>query len=843
MTNPRFLPLLLGLFALLAGLPALAEQKPLRFGVFAYLGEERTRERYEPLADYLNLMLLQGVELEVLGKDDITRRIEEGSIDIVTTNPTHFLVARKRYPLTGVIATLVEQGDDMPLHMLGGVIIAAAERTDLNGLQDIRGKVVATPSFEHMGGFRAQAFELYQAGIELPRDVERVDEVITHQEVVKAILAGKADIGFVRNGIIERMVRQGELEPGRVKIINPQDHPGFPHLASTRLYPEWPVFALPHVDERSIRQVAAALFALEANHPAARAMGMNGYTIPADYLAVEELARVLRLPPFDTPPDITLADIASRYKLWIAVLGAMAFSGSVFTWVLLVVNRRLVRSRHKATEAAERIAAIIWGTDAGTWEWNVRTGECVFNDRWASIIGRSLDELQPIDIRTWTSLAHPDDLERSQQALDDHFAGRTEYYECEARMRHKDGRWVWVLDRGKVVEWAGDGKPLRMSGTHQDITARKEAEEDARRLSTRLSMILDAASEGIYGVDTEGRTIFVNRAACNMLGWTAEDILGHHQHNLIHHTRADGTPYPLEDCPIFKSRQDGRVREVSNEVFWRADGSSLPVEYVSSPVLNEVGEVIGGVVVFRNVSQRTRLMADLARSNMELEEFAYAVSHDLRQPLRMINSFTTLLERKLTGSLDDEGRQYMGFVRDGARRMEQMLVSLLEYSRVGSASSVDMIPTREVLAEAMRYLGPAIDECGAEVAIHGDWPEIRGSRDELVRLLQNLLGNAIKYRRSDGLCQIQVSGSLGREQWMLKVADNGIGFPPAQTDQLFKVFQRLHPRGKQEGTGVGLALCRRIVEHHGGTIVGVSEGDDQGAIFTVTLPLNGPVQS
>ncbi|MBF0391919.1 MAG: PAS domain S-box protein, partial [Alphaproteobacteria bacterium] len=464
-----------------------------------------------------------------------------------------------------------------------------------------------------------------------------------------------------------------------------------------------------------------------------------------------------------------------------------------------------------------RLAEVIWGTNVGTWEWNIATGETTFDEGWAEIVGHTLDELAPVSIETWHRLIHPHDVKRSAAALERHFAGHDQYYECEARMRHASGRWVWVLDRGKVVEWTADGKPLRMSGTHLDITKRKDAELAARQASHRLAVILDSVSEGIYGIDSDGRTTFVNRAATRMLGWTREEMLGAGE------------------------RQPNRKDEAAEAMFLRKDGTSFPAEYVSSPAVDPDGRVSGAVVVFRNVGERTKLLHNLERSNAELEQFAYVVSHDLRQPLRMINSYSTLLARRLGDSLDADGREFLHFVCDGAIRMDRMLISLLEYSRVGrKGQPMDWIESGAVLDEALLYLKPDADELGAEITVDGEMPTVFASRDELIRLFQNLLGNAIKYRAADRCPRIAVSVAAMPEEWVFSVRDNGIGIDPRQFGRLFQVFQRLHGQGRYEGTGIGLAVCRKIVERHGGRVWIESPGEGAGSTFLFTMPRRPP---
>ena len=239
----------------------------------------------------------------------------------------------------------------------------------------------------------------------------------------------------------------------------------------------------------------------------------------------------------------------------------------------------------------------------------------------------------------------------------------------------------------------------------------------------------------------------------------------------------------------------------------------------------------------REIGERREAQAELQQSNSELEQFAYVVSHDLRQPLRMINSYSQLLSKELAPHLGGETGRHLGFIQEGATRMDAMLLSLLEYSRAGRKSDLPLsCSSREWLDEALHFLEPAIAEAGAEVRTEGEWPTLSASRDEMVRLFQNLIGNAIKYRRPEQPPLITVRASHQDGECLFTIEDNGIGIDPAQIPRLFRMFQRLHTRDQYQGTGIGLALCRKIAEHHGGRIWMESEGEGQGSRVTFALP-------
>lgn len=271
----------------------------------------------------------------------------------------------------------------------------------------------------------------------------------------------------------------------------------------------------------------------------------------------------------------------------------------------------------------------------------------------------------------------------------------------------------------------------------------------------------------------------------------------------------------------------------------RRDGSRVHVEIRARPIPYE-GKLVR-VSAIRDVSRRKRRDAELAktvaelrRSNQELEDFAYVASHDLRAPLRTIGSFAEILTAEHAGHLDPEGREHLERIVQAVRRMERLLGDLLEYSRVGTRGKVfERVDVGGVLDTAVSNLKAAVAESGAEVTWRG-LPHVSGDEVQLVQLFQNLVGNAIKFRGAEAP-RVVVSARRDDDRWELSVADNGIGIDPAHFDRIFNIFERLHPESAYAGTGIGLAICKRIVERHGGRISVVS-APGKGATFVFTLP-------
>ncbi len=282
----------------------------------------------------------------------------------------------------------------------------------------------------------------------------------------------------------------------------------------------------------------------------------------------------------------------------------------------------------------------------------------------------------------------------------------------------------------------------------------------------------------------------------------------------------------VDDIRIIRRDGEARVCQLRAEV--GRDSMEIPVRVD---------------ITIQDITERKRmedkldaLVRELRRSNEELEQFAYAASHDLRQPLRTIRSYITLVEEAVDDKLDDETREFMDFIRDGVKRMDALITDLLAYSRVGRTSESVPVDTGRSLDMALMDLHVEVDDAQALIDMPSKMPVVPGDAVELTRLFQNLVGNALKYRRTDRPCRITIGYLDLGDDWEFKVEDNGIGIQPEHAERVFGIFQRLHARDEYEGTGIGLAICRKVVEHSGGRIWAEPAGDGGGTCFRFTWP-------
>ncbi|MCU0969486.1 MAG: response regulator, partial [Rubrivivax sp.] len=495
-------------------------------------------------------------------------------------------------------------------------------------------------------------------------------------------------------------------------------------------------------------------------------------------------------------------------------------------------ERQLARQR-------QRLDNIIEGTHVGTWEWNVETGETFFNERWAAIVGCTLEGLAPTSILTWTERCHPEDVSRSAVALERHFNGETPHYECEARMRHADGRWVWVLDRGKLFSRSDDGRPRWMAGTRMDITERKRAEAEARAAAELLRGAIDTVNEAFVLYGPDDRLVLCNEKYRNLYALSADLIVPGARFEDIVRGGALRGQYP---------EAEGRVDEwVAERIALHLAGDVDLVQRIDGGRWLRIVErrmPDGHIVGFRiDVTEIMRAKQEAEDASRAKSQFLANMSHEIRTPMNAILGMLALLQKT---DLDARQRDYAGKTEGAARSLLGLLNDILDFSKVEAGKmTLDPQPFRldRLLGDLAVILAASVGAKPLEVLFDID-PAVPhalvGDAMRLQQVLINLAGNAIKFTPSGEVVVgvRQLASAPGRARLAFWVRDTGIGIAPEHQQRIFSGFTQAEASTTRRfgGTGLGLAICQRLVGMMGGALA-LDSAPGQGSRFHFEIEL------
>jgi PAS domain S-box-containing protein len=443
------------------------------------------------------------------------------------------------------------------------------------------------------------------------------------------------------------------------------------------------------------------------------------------------------------------------------------------------------------------------------------------NPAWELVLGRDPAELAG---SPYLDLLHPDDRDRALAVQRELAAGRTERPELEVRLRTSTGEDRHILFN---AVYASEERLLYISG--KDVTAMAER----TLLHTRYRALVANLPDTIVTLFDRSLRIIVAEGA--QLARRGLDAAAYAGVPLVETMPAD---LYAKIAPRYRAALAGETQSFDIDTPDREVTYRVQVE----PLHDELGRLIGGLSVSRDVTEARRAQRDMAartaeleRSNAELAQFAYVASHDLSEPLRMVSSYLQLLRRRYRGQLDDDADAFIDYAVDGAARMRTLIEDLLAYSRAGrSERPPEPVNTDRVVGEVAATLRALANDEPPE--IHWDeLPVVEGDPQQVVQLFQNLIGNAVKFVPPGVQPRVQVSAARDGGAWRFAIEDNGIGIEPRHAERVFGMFQRLHTRDEFEGTGIGLAIARKVVERHGGRI-SAGPRPQGGSCFVFTLP-------
>lgn len=535
---------------------------------------------------------------------------------------------------------------------------------------------------------------------------------------------------------------------------------------------------------------------------------------------------------FIRPTDLAIA-------VW--THSAFAVSAANFTSALMICGLfEYDRARRdglaEARQGKIRLEHVVRATGVGIWDWRADTGELTVNGRWAGMLGYTLDELAPISIDTWRKLAHPDDLKISDEALFPVLEGRQADYACDVRLRHKSGDWIWVRDTGKAVEHGADGRALRITGTHVDITEMRHAYEAADAAARRYSAIVNSAPDAILTVGPGRKILSFNPEAERLFGYPESDMIGQPLEILIPKSERDGHGAHTDH---FLTGDGDTLRAMAN---WRtvmgvtADGHMVPLMITLSRT-HEDGKPIA-IAIARDMSasnaQRnmlTELNAKLERKLIEAESanraktrFLAAMSHELRTPLNSIIGFADYLRSDHFRDIPDEKkREYLSDISQSGNHLLSLINDLLDLARIEEGRlelHIEPVSVRQSIKQAIRLSKTTI----ARRSVRIRWlaepaaMTMMVDRRAILQIVLNLISNAVKFV-AERTGRVRIHACRARDgRVQITVEDNGCGIPKERIHELGHPFVQIgNPLlSETKGAGLGLAICRQLVRQMNG---------------------------
>jgi PAS domain S-box-containing protein len=364
------------------------------------------------------------------------------------------------------------------------------------------------------------------------------------------------------------------------------------------------------------------------------------------------------------------------------------------------------------------------------------------------------------------------------------------------------------------------------------------------RQEHKFRALLESAPDAMVIIDWHGHVNVVNAQTERLFGYTREELIGQNLTDLLSKRHRDDHREFQQDYMRRAQGEEEHTSTVLDLEGLRKDGSEFPIEISISLLQTDGGLLISNAI--RDVTERKRIEAELIdraqaleRSNADLEQFAYVASHDLQAPLRVVAGFVDLLRRRYRDQLDSDADKFIDYAVDGVERMQRLIDDLLAYSRLRIDGEKDLKPVdfNDTVEDVLADLREEISESDARVSV-GDLPTVKAEPSQIGQVFQNLISNAVKFSNTEAP-EVEVSAERENGMWRIDIADNGIGIDPQHRERVFEMFQRLHTPDEFPGTGIGLAICKRIVEHHGGHI-SADSGPGGGTVMSFTLPASEP---
>lgn len=625
-------------FLLLATQPLYAQDE-VKIGILAFRPVSQTEAQWSPLSAALEKAYPEyHFIIKAYSFDELKAAVAGRQIDFIFTNPAHYVLLKYRFGLAPPIATLENMEQGKVVSRFGGVMFARAARSDIQTLEDLRGKVIAATGIDSLGGYQTQAYELSRAGLSIPKDIHLALTGMPHDNVVNVVLAGKADVGFVRSGVLETMAQEGKLDLASIRIINHKNQPDFPVQLSTRLYPEWLFASLPNTDRELNRKVASFLLNIAENKSLTKSLQIHGFDVPADNAPVEKVLQELHIPPFEEGPEFTLFDIWDRFRGFI-------WAGLLTSGLILVLGLRLWLSNRHLINSELRYRTVADYTH--DWEYWLGPDNQIFfmSPSCERFTGYTVDEFVANPSLIY-QIIFPED----QPLMDGHLEMANQLRGVETftfRIVRRDGDIRWIEHTCQPVQ-DNKGSYNGRRVANRDVTDQKLAETRYADSESRLRTIIDSEPECIKIVDAKGTLKEMNRAGLAMLeADSIEQVAGNPVINVI------APEYRRAFIEMHKRVIAGESLTLEFDVIG-LHGGRRRLETHAVPMIESSGETVH-LAVTRDITERKHA-EDVQR---QASEYARSLIEASLDPLVTISADGKVMDvnqatERITGCSRDE---------------------------------------------------------------------------------------------------------------------------------------------------------------------------------------------
>lgn len=833
----------------------------LRFAVFDDgRSKEVVEKTYQPVVEAIEAHVPDVVvQLHVMSQEEMNEHVQSGSIDILTTNPPHYLLLRAKYGIENLLATQVNGVNGTRTPLAGGVIFTRKDRNDINNLKDLKARIIACRKGYILGCYMSQAYELHKIGVSI-QETKAILSNNTPEEVVESVMTGRADAGFIATGLLESMFLKGMVKQEDIKIINARQYAGFPFLVSTDLYPGWAVAALPHVNSQLVSRIKTALYGINIQKGEGDGPYLAGYTLPLSYSFVEAMLTQLRISPFGTME--ILWDQLLHANKWQAYL---ILGGLLLICCLLLL---LGLALYNAGEEKRRMRAMLNGMPY--------PGLLVNREHRIIAMNSAANELfnTKEGAYCWEQLWHC-------EFLPDKKGGHYEFHDPNTTMRCSFCRSEDALTTGKTVHcelviqnrwwdsWWVPIDPLMFLHYFVDITEYKDREKELQEAQHFLREIADTVQDMIWVKDVNKRYLFANKAICEKLlcaqntqepiGKTdlffAERIRAERPEDKTWHTF--GEICQNSDEVVISTGKPGRFEEDGN-----VRGKYLCLDVIKVPLFDEKGRITAIVGSARDITRDKELQQEKELLEKKLQQSAKmealgimvgGIAHNFNNLLQVIAGYTQLLEQRMSAK-DEVTRRGLNQIGQACEKAAALVRSLMAFSRKTEYVSTELNLNDEVLTVQEILENTLPKTIKLEIHLEQKLWTIKANSTQIQTVLLNLTNNARDAMPDGGVLRIatrniavqgqlegqnkishsaEVSPLTAGDYVLLEVSDTGCGMSEEVLKHLFEPFFTTKP--VNQGTGLGLSTVYGIVRAYGGDIF-CKSAQGKGTSFEIYLP-------